>query len=477
MIRVAGVAALGLCGCLATASAAAAAEPEGRSLLAEVFADGVPHPFASLLDRLAAIAGPENVQTALIPVGRSLQRYAAAPDLFASPRLVVSVTGDRSAGPRDARLADRLYLGFQPAGDTVEAISYDATSGRFEFEEIVGYAAEDRRIAPAPREICIACHQAEAPIFARPLWDESNASAEIAARLAGLGAVWHGAPVAQSVDALEAFDAAVRRAERIELANRLWSGGCPDSGCRADLLNAALGVLLIGPTADAGIGAAFSEHAAALWPDGIALVPGDLPNRDPLAATGDPLETSGALDPETPRDPETVWMPGPDGFADAAIEVAAWFSPGDAAWIESLLALRPAATGELHLECDDLPAATETRFTCRSGTDLVEGFRNAEGEGRLELVRIEDQPPLRRIAARADGTGRLRPTRPVRLGDGRRLAEFRPDGTVLLIEDLAPLAASISDAARNDPEALKAGPFPRRAALALIGSLIEAADG
>ena len=308
MIRLGGMAGLVLSGCLA---AGALAEEPGRSVFAEVFEDGVPHPFSALLDRLREVAGEENVQTALIPVGRSLQRYSAAPDLFASPRLVVAVTADRAAGPGAPRLADRLFLGFQPAGDAVEALSYDEAAGRFEFEEIVGYDAEDRAIEPARREICTRCHQGEAPIFPKPLWDESNASARIATRLAGLGPVWNGAPVAQSVDALEAFDAAVRRAGRVELANLLWSEGCPDAGCRADLLLAALGRLLAGPAAGLGDGADFSALAATRWPDGIALIPGAIPNRDPLVAPGDPLETSGVLDPETPRAPETVWARAP----------------------------------------------------------------------------------------------------------------------------------------------------------------------
>ena len=474
MIRAAGLATLCACGCLA---AGASAGPAGRSLFAETFADGVPFPFAALLERLETLAGPENVQTALVPVGRSLQRYAAAPDLFDSPRLVVAVTGDLSAGPTDARLADRLFIGFQPAADAVEAISYDAATGRFEFEEIVGYAADDRAIEPARREICATCHQGEAPIFPRPLWDETNASAEVAAGLSGLGAVWNGAPVAQTVDALEAFDAAVRRAGRVELANRLWAEGCPDPACRAELLIAALDILLIGPTADAGIGASFSEHAAALWPDGIALVPGDLPNRDPSAATGDPLETEGDLNPATPRRPEIVWHPGPGAFAAAAEEIAAAFSPGDAAWIESLLAARPADSEEIRIGCETENAAGETRFTCASGPDLVQGFSAPDGRGRIELARIGGLPPLRRVATREGDTGALRPERPARLADGRRLAAFRPDGTMLLVDDLRPLSSALTTAARHAPAGLDAGPFRRSDVLALIGSLIGSADG
>ena len=143
--------------------------PTGSALVSELFPERLPFPFEALLDRLRGLAGPENVETALIPLGRSLQRYAAHPDYFASPRVLVAVTGDRAAGPGSLRLADRLFLGYQPAADAIEAISYNAAAGRFEFQEVVGYS-EGAAPEPAERRVCLACHQAGGPIFSRPLW-------------------------------------------------------------------------------------------------------------------------------------------------------------------------------------------------------------------------------------------------------------------------------------------------------------------
>ena len=183
------------------------------------------------------------------------------------------------------------------------------------------------------------------------------------------------------------------------------------------------------------------------------------------------------LDPETPRAPETVWRPGLEGLEKAADEIAALFTRGDAAWIEDLLARRPAAAVEVRLQCDAAPVGGEMRFACASGSDRIEGFFDDAGEGRLEFVALDGQPPLRRVPARADADGVLRPSRLARLADGRRLAEVRLTGAALLTDDLAPLAAALGAAAKRDAAALGAGPFRRRAVLALIGSLMEAGDG
>ena len=265
-----------------------------------------------------------------MPLGRSLQRYAAAPDYFAAPRIVVAVTGDAAAGPGAPRLADRLFLGYAPAAEVIEAISYDEAAGRFVFEEVVGYGAAGATIEPAERRVCLRCHQGEGPIFARPLWSETNANPAIAARLAPLGASFHGAPVAQTVDGLAAFDAATDRAA----PGRRGAAGCGPRGaasrraarrCSSAAVRVALGGA---PMAPGPQPAEFERRAAGLWPDGLGAASPDLPNRDPLLQD-DPadLETEGALDPETPRDPLVLWRPE-DGFGGAARLVAEQFTRG-----------------------------------------------------------------------------------------------------------------------------------------------------
>jgi hypothetical protein len=433
--------------------------PSGASLLSELFPGGLPHPFEAALDRLRALAGGENVATALIPIGRSLQRYAADPDYFASPRVVVAVTGDRAA-PGSARLADRLFLGYQPASGVVEAISYDEAAGRFEFEQVVGYGGAGR-LEPAERRVCTACHQGEGPIFARPLWAETNANPAVAARLAGLEPAFHGAPVRQTVDGVEDLDAATDRAARIALANRLWSEGCPDPACRAALLAAALRTAIGGAPAGWPVPAAPGFAAGRLWPDGLAAITPDLPNRNPLLTPG--LETSGALNPQTPRAPVTLWHPD-DGFAGAAREVSAQFAPGDLAWLDELARRRGGPEETIAFDCAVSMAGSERRFDC----GRARGFMDGAALGRIDALALPGLPPA----------GHLAGPEP-RLPDGRRIAGFALAGDraeLRLVDDLAPLAAALAAQATEAP-ALGPGPFRRRAVLALLAALMEATDG
>ena len=79
--------------------------PAGRSLfdsLVTVQRGGervydVPFPFANLVRAVADLAPSERV---LIPLGRSLQRNAAAPRFFHAPRAILAVTGDSSRQSR-----------------------------------------------------------------------------------------------------------------------------------------------------------------------------------------------------------------------------------------------------------------------------------------------------------------------------------------------------------------------------------------
>ncbi len=454
--------------------------PEGRSAFAEVFEGGVPFPFAAVLDRLRQLG---EVETALIPLGRSLQRFSAHPDYFASPRLVVAVTAD-GAGPEAPHLAGRLYLGYQPAGETIEAISYNEAAGRFEFEEIVGYAADaPRRIEPATRAICAACHHGLGPIFARPLWSESNANPEIAARLAALGDEYHGAPVRQTVDALDAFDAATDAAARIPLAHRLWAEGCADAPCRAALLAAALAFRLSGARPDwSAANPDFDARASTLWPEGLATPGFDLLNRDPipLLAHLPPaaiVETDGPMNPETPRAPTTLWTPGDNDFASAAREVGAMLTDGDLAAIAKRLGGR---VSTLNLTCDTTRAARpqggeEIRFACQNPD--VSGHL-ADGAGRIDHLRVGDAPPLRNLAIQGRNLRQPGSDLPARLHDGRRVAAFRLDPPQLdIVDDFAPLAAALTDRAKAGDPAFGPGPFRRRALMTTLLEILEPRDG
>ncbi len=455
--------------------------PAGAALLDRIFPEGLPVPFEAVLDRLRALAGRDNVQTALLPLGRSLQRYAAAPDFFASPRLVVAVTGDVAGGPGTERVADRVFLGYQPTGEVIEAITYNPDAGRFEFQEIVGYdGAATVAAEPAERRVCLACHQGQGPIFARPLWAETNANPAVAARLAPFGTQFHGAPVRQSVDALEAFDAATDRAARIPLADRLWSEACPDRACRAALLAAAIRVGLgaMPPAPPPG----FDARTAALWPEGLATVSQDIPNRDPFLTWiegSDDLETTGRFNPETPRDPVPLWQPGPGGFAAAAREIAAQLSRGDLVWIDLGLRETKGPGTTLSLPCTATDAtlpdgSAETRFDCRFRGDRLAGFRGASGDGRIEALSLKGEPPSASFPLPASGEPFAR------AGDGSRIEvlSIAPDVARLrLVDDFHVLDSRLAARAAGHGTALDPGPFPRAAILTLLAEILGGTNG
>ncbi len=485
MTRLAGIGALAL-GALVAAAPSAKAMP----LLDEVFPDGLPFPFELVLERLTHLAGEDGVQTALIPLGRSLQRYAGAPDYFASPRLVVAVTGDTAGGHDRPRLADRLYLGYQPAAEAVEAISYDDAIGEFVFHEVVDYGASDTaEIERADPQICLRCHQGAGPIFARPLWDETNASVRVATRLSIRGGIFHGAIVRQSVDALEAFDAATDRAALIAVANQLWAEGCPDPTCRAALFTDAirhrLGAPMIGAAANT-----FAEHAAARWPGGLDVVSPDLPNRDPMVslATTEPeliLEPTGPMDPETPRPSVTLWQPGPDSYAAAVRHVSDFLSDQDLSWIEQKLARIGATVQETAFPCvrrsvELAGGGEEVRFTCSFAAVTIGGFVTPDLTGRVDVTA---GGTTRRAQATAGSDGAailLHPEgRSLRLPDGRRIAALTLDDDTLILElvaDLPALDAALARQAQQGGPAFGPGPFQRRALLRLIGDVLGEDD-
>ncbi len=261
----------------------------GRSLFDSIAADGVPFPFEALVRKIERRAGCKVgrcVSSVLIPLGRSLQRAAAAPDFFASPRVVVAVTGE---GQGAMFSKDRLYLGYQERANLIEVISYNEAAGRFEFQLVRNYRVGGTpELVYASRAVCTACHQNHAPIFARQVWDETNANPRVAAALAGtdhspaaLRTEIHGALIQRGVDIPNAIDDATDRANLLSVTERIWRTAC-DSACRAQSLTAALQYRLSGER-DFEAKPPIAARFAAQWPGGLAIPNPDIPNRDPLA--------------------------------------------------------------------------------------------------------------------------------------------------------------------------------------------------
>jgi dienelactone hydrolase/mono/diheme cytochrome c family protein len=313
--------------------------PVGASLFDRVFAgDGpgpprhdLPYPFERLLARLReAFAddpdGPPALAATLIPYGRSLQRHAAAPHYASSPRIVVAATGEPDDGVagRLPYLRDRLFIGYQPAVQVLEVISYNEEAGRFEFQVVRDYArGATPRVGYARRAVCVSCHQNQAPMFPEAGWDETSANPRVVRHLTTLGRHFEGVPVNGLGPSAAAVDNATDRASTLAALQPLWRDGCEDPAqpaastrCRAGgllamlqlRLSAAAGFDDTAPLHDA-FAPLLARRWAELWPDGALVPEAGLPNRDPLL-TPDPTAIPGALDPLRPRPPAVTLRAG-----------------------------------------------------------------------------------------------------------------------------------------------------------------------
>lgn len=288
----------------------------------------VPFPFPRLLRTLEHAAGGESMprsplDATLIPLGRSLQREAAAPDYFQSPRVVVAVTGepDSGTGPLGVRLKNRLFLGYQPRANVVEIISYNEAANRFEFQVVHDYGAgREPRVRYARRALCTSCHHNAGPIFADASWDETTANPQVASRLEGLGAQFHGVPVTDVDRAVTAIDIATDEANLLPVYQRLWSEGCASARsievarCRAGALQAMVQYRLSNSAGFERTAALYAEGYLSLqrrnwawqWPDGFLIPNPNLPNRSPLMSPS-PSVVPVALDPLRRRPPMARW--------------------------------------------------------------------------------------------------------------------------------------------------------------------------
>jgi hypothetical protein len=520
--------------------------PVGRSLFdfltAERAADGavtqaVPFPFTALLGRLEAELAPGRdapLKKVLIPLGRSLQRNAANPEFFAFPRAVVAVDGTPAAAPGTSGmlLQDRLYIGYQERAATLEVISYNEAAGRFEYQVVRDYRdGGAAQVYYADRPTCVACHQNQAPIFSKPLWDETNANPAIAATLASLKDEFYGIPVHRGVDVPDAFDAATDRANELPALQRLWQEGCasPDdpaaaAGCRADALRAVLQYRLAGnrfaPAED--LVPTLATRWQRLWPGGLALPDGDVPNRVVLESALDaraPLSEADALrlstverrfEPFEPRPPREVWR-WPE---DAPKLVAGWsrfLAPSDVQRLDALLWRYRAPTESYEADCRIRRAElriTEYRFSCEARPGQARGLalrgyvRLQDGAvigGAISPLRLSGHAELANLAvargefARAGDDVRLALALAersaglhARLTDGNalrrlefawRAADEAPESfagraTVTVAKDFAALEAALAALQEQGSDALSDRPL-RRAALmpALLAQL------
>lgn len=312
--------------------------PDGRSRFDLLIGDApVPYPFARLVKKINAQmqqdrSGLTPLKITLIPLGRSLQRNAGAPDFFHFPRVVAAADGH--AIPGVAPLKDRLFIGYHEKGEVVEVISYNDATGRFEFQVVRDYqGGKTPQVFYARRSLCLACHQNAAPIFARPLWDETSANPAIAARLREARRDFYGVKLT-GTDIAYFIDTATDRANLFAVWQTLWQQGCGASGpdqsagdqCRKEAFAAALDYARSGVLPAPASLPTLERNWKTLWPRGLPIPNSDLPNRDPLAAL-----------PDASHDPLLLRPP-----------LAHWAAPDNTAFIVGLAGmLEPAAVQQL----------------------------------------------------------------------------------------------------------------------------------
>ncbi|MGK2913722.1 MAG: hypothetical protein ACSLE5_04570 [Porticoccaceae bacterium] len=433
--------------------------PAGASSFDLLVGEGpVPYPLSALMARIRAQLDASNdgfspLKTTLIPLGRSLQR-AAAPDFFRFPRVVAAVDGTSRAGY--APLQDRLFFGYNERAGVLEVISYNEAAGRFEFQVVRDYrAGAQPRLYYARRALCLACHQNAAPIFARPLWDETPANPAIAARLKVTGRDYYGIALS-GTDVAYLIDAAVERAGLFPLWQQVWREAC-DAECRTQWLDAALRYALSGSLPDASLLqlTALEARWDSVWPQGLPIPNASIPNRDPLqpvvetaTAPADAPPTAAAelaqlapvpvrFEPLNPRPPREHWAQ-PDN-ARLVAGLAGLLSSSDVAALDRALTQDTNAPAQNYeLPCRFTAKPARLVFECAGSAIEVAGVIDAPGDsGRVDRLRVDQVSAATGLTLSgrptAAGVFDFTPARhaaSARLPDGRRWARLRLRGRI-----------------------------------------------
>ena len=190
-------------------------------------------------------------------------------------------------------------MGFQEHAAALEVISYNEQAGRFEFQVVKDYkAGSTPSITYANRYVCTNCHQNQAPLFPRQLWDETNANPRVSHLLKAYASEFQGVPAEQDADVPYRIDKAVHRANQIAVYQRIWQEGLSNGGddeasvhLRAAWLRSMLQFRISdsrnydrqSPQFLRDFKKPLAESLKARFPRGIAIPNPEIPNRNPLA--------------------------------------------------------------------------------------------------------------------------------------------------------------------------------------------------
>jgi hypothetical protein len=340
--------------------------PTGQSLFDRLVPDPVPFPLTDLVARIETRLGAK-FDRVLIPLGRSLQRSAGAPEFFRYPRAVLAMTSEPD--PRAGVYAkDRLFLGYQENASIIEVISYNDAAGRFEFQLVKNYGeGKIPQVYYARREVCTVCHQNHAPLFPRQLWDETSANPKVSRLLAQVSNTFYGIAASESADVPYRIDNTVHRANQFSVAQTVWRAAGSDT-LRAALLRAAVLYRLADSRAFDWKFSASPLKALwhQRWPRGMRLPNPEISNRNPLAVltrggpSADPevvafltekqKHIDAEFEPAVPRPPLEIWQADDETVERVAAALGRFLGDEDIRQIDQKLATLPADRTEYRVD-------------------------------------------------------------------------------------------------------------------------------
>ena len=283
----------------------------------------IPYPFDALIENLRNRIendGKTSVPHILIPIGRSLQREAAAPNYFQFPRSIITLIGEplSDRGQAASVMKHRLFIAYQEKANLLEVISYNEAAGRFEFQLVENYRSNARpHVTQANRTLCMSSHQNGAPIFAATPWSESNLNPDVAIKIARAQPAKYRSLIAALSDDAGAIDLAINSANYLAAARIIWQSGCDGSDmlknlrCRAAILLALLQFRLSdnvafdmkSPGYQADYLTSLDENWRHHWPGGLSLVSARIPDINPFK----PASSNADHDPLYPRPAQAFW--------------------------------------------------------------------------------------------------------------------------------------------------------------------------
>ena len=460
--------------------------PVGRSLFDYLVSERtsksyrVPFPLSALIDRVREHLSQREynggTRVVLIPMGRSLQRTAAAPDFFKYPRIVLAVTGEPATDEHDAGmlLKDRLYIAYVEKTGMLEVISYNEAAGRFEFQLVKDYRSGGQpTVFYANRAICVSCHQNHAPIFSKAVWSETNANGRVAQLLRSQGGDFDLSAQA-NIDSPDDVDKSTVRANTLVTLQSVWQKGCEDAQdrwrsrrCRAAAFAAVLQYGLSGEQDFASDAPGYlSDFVSTLgrtwlrtWPEGLSVAQSALPDRNPFGGAVSPYgggaseepslgwiaaaHVPAALDPLNPRPAREIWRF--TGAADSRRLIAGWakfFAIDDFRALDAYLvqegrreSVERAVYRARCTTARDLPRAKELKLECMSDASganyiaLAARFGKA-GDGKIEWLNFGAAGQVRdaafsNVAAQRVGAEHLLRAIPKKNAAGVRLSDGR----------------------------------------------------